>query len=161
MKKYIDVTKEVRQKAMKTFDVSEKTVMNALRFDSKRGETATAVRIRSFALQNGGVRMVVNKEVETIFDADGYMRQYFPNKAVIEVDKKTGDATLFWNGEKMVSFDNIKVKELATLQNIAGKWTPEDAGRMCEPEYRERWKRGVLMCWSRYDIVNHEEIGND
>lgn len=160
MKKYIDITKAVRQDIKKAFGVTEQMISYALRFDSTNGMSDTAARIRSYALQKGGIMMVVGKEVETIHDADGYMRQYFPNRAVIEVEKKTGDATLYWNGSAMVSFDNIKITELVTLQNIAQKWKPEDADKMCEPEYREHWKRGVLQCWNRYDIVRHEEIRN-
>ncbi len=37
MKKRIDTTKEMRQKAMKVFHVTEQTVFNAICFDSKRG----------------------------------------------------------------------------------------------------------------------------
>lgn len=66
MEKYIHVTKEVRLCLAKTFNVSDKTVRNALSFDKKRGETDCAKRIRKFALQKGGIVMVVAPEVEVL-----------------------------------------------------------------------------------------------
>jgi hypothetical protein len=79
MKKYIDVTREVRQDIMAAFNVTGKMVYYALNFDAKRGESDKAKRIRVYAKQKGGIVMIVAPEVETIHDADGYMRQYFPN----------------------------------------------------------------------------------
>lgn len=149
MKKYIDITKAVRQDIKKAFGVTEQTISYALRFDPTNGMSDKAKRIRSYALQKGGTMMVVGKEVETIHDCDGYMRQYFPNKSAIEVDKNTGNATLFWNGEALVSFENIKVRELVSLQHTAQILTPEDAGKFSEPNYKERFKHGVLMTWRR------------
>ena len=161
MKKYIDITKAVRQDIKKAFGVTEQMISYALRFDSTNGMSDKAKRIRSYALQKGGIMMVVGKEVETIHDCDGYMRQYFPNGAMIEVDKRTGEATLLWKGVPMVSFDNIKVRELALLQNAAAIWSAEDAEKMKSPDYAERMKRGVLLTWDRYNIVKHEEIENN
>ena len=61
MKKRIDTTKEMRQKAMKVFHVTEQTVFNAICFGSKRGDTDKAKRIRSYIVQNGGaVRMWIS-----------------------------------------------------------------------------------------------------
>ena len=160
MKKYIDITKAVRQDIRKAFKVTEQMVSYALRFDPTNGMSDTAKRIRSYALQKGGVVMVVGKEVETIHDADGYMRQYFPNGAVIELDKSTGNATLTYRGEMLISFDNIKVRELSSLQIVAARWMPRDTEKMKEPGFAERMKRGVLMTWGRLDIVKHEKIKN-
>lgn len=149
MKKYIDVTKAVRQDIKKAFGVTEQMISYALRFDSTNGMSDKAKRIRSYALQKGGVVMVVGKEVETIHDSDGYMRQYFPNGAMIEINKSTGDTVLSWKGKPMVSFGNIKVRELGSLQHIAQILKPEDADKMSEPSYKERWKHGVLLTWGR------------
>jgi len=160
MKKYIDITKAVRQDIKKAFGVTEQMISYALRFDSTNGMSDKAKRIRSYALQKGGIMMVVGKEVETIHDCDGYMRQYFPNGAMVEVDKSTGNATIYWDGWSMVSFGNIKVTELTILQNIASKWTSKDATEMSDASLKERFKRGVLLTWNRYNIVTHEEIKN-
>lgn len=156
MKKRIDTTKEMRQKAMKVFHVTEQTVFNAICFDSKRGNTDKAKRIRSYILQNGGIVMVELPEVETIHDADGMMRQYFPNGAVIEVDKNTGDAAIYFNGEKIVSFDNVFIWQLELLQEVASKMKSSDVGKFAEPAFVERWKRGITQAW-RDKYIKSEE----
>lgn len=123
MEKYIDVTKEVRQKAMKVFSVTERSLMNALRFDPQRGNSERAKRIRQYAWQNGGVTMVVSKEVETIHDRDGMMRQYFPNGGMIEVDKNTGNLTAYYKGSEMMRSINVSIRDLVTAQGIVSRWT--------------------------------------
>ena len=148
MSKYIDVSKEVRQKAAKTFGVTERTVFNALNYDEERGNSPMAMRIRSYALQNGGVVMAVQPEEEVVYDSGGNLRQYFQNKTVIEIDKQSGDCTLYWNGEAMVRFENIKVRELESLQIIARQWTPQTSARMAQPVYREQFKTKVLQTWN-------------
>ncbi len=134
MKKRIDTTKEMRQKAMKVFHVTEQTVFNAICFDSKRGNTDTAKRIRSFILQNGGIVMVEQPEVETIHDAEGMMRQYFPNGAMIEVNKITGDLTSYYKGAEMIKKENVSVRQLAEVQDIMSLWTQRDADIYTNPE---------------------------
>lgn len=101
MKKYIDVTREVRQDIMAAFNVTGKMVYYALNFDAKRGESDKAKRIRVYAKQKGGIVMIVAPEVETIHDADGYMRQYFPNGAMIECNKANGNVDVFYKGKMM------------------------------------------------------------
>lgn len=157
MKRYIDTTKEMRQKAMKLFGVTEQTVFNAIGFDSRRGDTATAKRIRSYLLQNGGCTMVKLPEVETIHDADGYMRQYFPNGSILEIDKNTGDTAIYFNGEKLVSFDNLFIWQLESLQHVAMSLKASDVGQFADPTFRERWKRGVILCRKDQYIKNEEQ----
>lgn len=60
MKKYIDVTREVRQDIMAAFNVTGKMVYYALNFDAKRGESDKAKRIRVYAKQKGGIVMNCN-----------------------------------------------------------------------------------------------------
>lgn len=122
MKRRIDTTKELRQRAMKVFGVTEQTVFNAIGFDPKRGNTDKAKRIRSYLLQNGGVMLVELREVETIHDADGYMRQYFPNGAMIEVDKKSGDLKGYYRGEEVMDFKDVKLRQLEDIQTVMGLW---------------------------------------
>ena len=50
MRKYIHIRKEDREFIMKVFGVTGRTVMNAIRFDSERGDTDLARRIRKVAL---------------------------------------------------------------------------------------------------------------
>ena len=119
MKKYIDVSKKVRQEAMRVFGVTERTVINALYFDQRRGYSDRAKRIRSYAIQNGGVTMVVSKEVETLYDADGYIRQYFPNEAMLEINKNDGTGDIYHRGKKVVHYDTVIVRDIDQMQNAA------------------------------------------
>lgn len=139
MKKRIDTTREMRQRAMKVFHVTEQTVFNAICFDSKRGNTDKAKRIRSYILQNGGIVMVELPEVETIHDAEGYMRQYFPNGAMIEVNKITGDLTSYYKGAEMIKKENVSVRQLAEVQDIMSLWTQRDADIYTNPELFKKY----------------------
>lgn len=141
MKKYIDVTKDVRQDIMAAFKVTGKMVYYALNFDAKRGESEKAKRIRVYAKQKGGVVMVVTPEVETIHDANGYMRQYFPNGAMIECNKANGNVDVFYKGQKMKSYEDVKIKELEEIQSIYSLWTQRDADIWTNPELRMKYAR--------------------
>lgn len=132
MEKYIHVTKEVRQCLAKAFNVSDKTVRNALGFDKKRGETDCAKRIRKFALQKGGIVMVVAPEVEVLHDYDGVINQYFPNGAKLESDKNTGDTELFYKGERVARWENIKLRDMDTIQQMVAGLTTESLATMAE-----------------------------
>ena len=132
MEKYIHVTKEVRLCLAKTFNVSDKTVRNALSFDKKRGETDCAKRIRKFALQKGGIVMVVAPEVEVLYDYDGVTNQYFPNGAKLESDKNTGDTELFYKGERVARWENIKLRDMDTIQQMVAGLTTESLATMAE-----------------------------
>ena len=132
MEKYIHVTKEVRLCLAKTFNVSDKTVRNALSFDKKRGETDCAKRIRKFALQKGGIVMVVAPEVEVLYDYDGVINQYFPNGAKLESDKNTGDTELFYKGERVARWENIKLRDMDTIQQMVTGLTTESLATMAE-----------------------------
>ena len=119
MKKYIHVTKEVRQELAKVFNVGDRTVRNALLFDKDRGDTDCAKRIRMFALQKGGIVMAVVPEVEVLYDYDGIINQYFPNGAKLETDKKTGNTELYYKGECVARWDNIMLREMDSIQRLA------------------------------------------
>lgn len=132
MEKYIHVTKDVRLYLAKTFNVSDKTVRNALNFDKKRGETDCAKRIRKFALQKGGIVMVVAPEVEVLYDYDGVINQYFPNGAKLESDKNTGDTELFYKGERVARWENIMLRDMDTIQQLAAGLSAESLATMAE-----------------------------
>ncbi len=119
MKRYIHVTKEVRQELAKVFKVGDKTIWNALNFDKERGDTECAKRIRMFAIQKGGIVMAVVPEFEVLYDYDGMINQYFPNGAKIETDKNTGNTELFYKGECVARWDNIKMSEMDGIQRLA------------------------------------------
>lgn len=143
MKKYIDVTREVRQDIMAAFKVTGKMVYYALNFDAKRGESEKAKRIRVYAKQKGGVVMVAAPEVETIHDANGYMRQHFPNGAMIECNKANGNVDVFFKGQKMKSYEDVKIKELEEIQSIYSAWTQKDADIWTRLKLRKEHTRPI------------------
>lgn len=118
-KRYIHIMKEDREFIMKLLGVTERTVLNAIRFDEKRGHTDLAKRIRKLAMSRGGIVMVVNPEIETLFDADNYMRQYFPNGALLEICKVDGNADIYYKGERVWHSESIICSEISGLQERA------------------------------------------
>ena len=118
-KRYIHIKKEDREFIMKALGVTERTVFNAIRFDEKRGDTDTAKRIRKLAMQRGGIIMVVIPEVETLFDADDYMRQYFPNGAMLELSKSDDSADIYYKGERVWHSEQVMISEINGLQERA------------------------------------------
>lgn len=123
MKRAIDVSMKVREGIRKIFKVSDQSIWLALTFDPKRGMSDKAQRIRQYAKINGGVETVVAEKGDTLlFDHEGSFRQYFPNGAVLEFDKKTGNAIIFFKGKEMASADNVLVREIPSLQNMAARF---------------------------------------
>ena len=119
MKKYIHITKEDRMFIMKALGVTERTVFNAIRFDSKRGDTELARKIRKLAMERGGIVMVEIPEIECLFDADGYMRQYLPNNTILEFSFENGGCDVFHEGEKVRHYENVVVSNIKNIQNWA------------------------------------------
>lgn len=66
-----------------------------------------------------GIVMVEVPEMETLFDADGYMRQYLPNNTMLELNKKTGGCEVFHKGEKVRRYENVEVAEIENIQSWA------------------------------------------
>lgn len=119
MKKYIHIKKEDREFIAKAFGISERSVFNAIRFDDRRGDTDLAKKVRKLAMDRGGIVMVEVPEMETLFDADGYMRQYLPNNTMLELNKKTGGCEVFHKGEKVRRYENVEVAEIENIQSMA------------------------------------------
>ena len=134
MKRYIHVTKEVRQELAKVFNVGDRVVWNALNFDKERGGTDRAKRIRTFAIQKGGIVMAVVPEFEVLYDYDGIISQYFPNGAKIETDKNTGNTELFYKGECVARWDNIKLREMDDIQRLASQLNAKNAAMLVKLE---------------------------
>ncbi len=91
-RKQIEVTKEVRKDIKAAFKCSDVAIWRALSFAL---DTPLSQRIRKFARQKGGVLLLLTPAMETIHDKDGYMRQYFENGAMLEVNKNTGTVQVF------------------------------------------------------------------
>lgn len=117
--RYIHLQKEDRLLIAKTFGVTEKTVLNALQFDAKRGNTDTAKRIRKMAMEHRGIIMVQVPEWETLFDADRYMRQYFPNGVLLEFSFEDGGCDVFFRGEKVRRYEHVMVEDMKGIQKYA------------------------------------------
>lgn len=116
-RKFIHVTRADREFLCKAFDVTEMTVYRALRYADKNStQSRIARRIRSLAKQRGGITMVTAPEIETLHDADGYMRQYMPNGVLIEFNKANGDADVVKEGSIVRHETDVKVNTIPALQ---------------------------------------------
>lgn len=117
-RKQIEVDKQTREMLVKTFNTTSVSVWRAL---SYRDNSPKSRSIRMAAYQNRGVLLVLTPAMETIHDADNYMRQYFPADVMIEGNKNTGRVELLKNGEVVKSWDSVKLTELAAIQQEAVK----------------------------------------
>ena len=96
MKKYIHVKKEDREFLAKAFGITPRMVFNAVHFES---DSELARKVRKLAMDRGGIVMVEAPEAETLFDADGYMRQYLPGGVLLEFKYSDNSCTVFVKGE--------------------------------------------------------------
>ena len=121
MKRYIHIQKADREFILNLFKVTGRTVDNALRFDAERGNTDLARKIRKVAMEHGGIVMVVSPEAETLFDADGYMRQYLPNGVLLEFEKEAGNGgcNVYLKGDMVRRYDNVQLRDIPAIQNWA------------------------------------------
>lgn len=119
MKRYIHIKKEDREFIMMTFKVSEQSVFNAIRYDTKRGNTDLAKRIRKLAMARGGIVMVEAPEGELFHDSDGYIRGYLPGEVLIELSKTDGSGVVFKRGERMRSYKNVSLTDIPGIQAYA------------------------------------------
>ena len=119
MKKYIHIKKEDREFIAKAFGITERSVFNAIRFDDRRCETELARKVRKLAMERGGIVMVEIPEIETLHDADGYMRQYLPNDVLLEFSREDGGCDVFHKGMKVRHYENVLVRDIPEIQNWA------------------------------------------
>ena len=116
MERYIAVTKENREFLIKAFNTTKMAVWRALNFSERGGDSLRARKIRKLAQERGGVLMISSPAIETMHDADGYMRQYFPNGVMLECNKNTGHVDIVKNGVAVAGFDNVLINELCHIQ---------------------------------------------
>lgn len=119
MKKYIHATKEQREKLMKIFGCTDRTVRNALTFDCSKGNSNLAKRIRHTAKIAGCHTYVVTEEFECFHDADGIMYQLFPNGVQIELSKVTGIGEIIYKGKAVARFDHVQLTDIPAIQQRA------------------------------------------
>ena len=119
MERYIHITKIDREFIAKSFGISERTVRNAIRFDEGRGNSELAARIRKLAIERGGIVMVVVPEIETFYDYDKVMRQYCPNGALIEIDRKDSSGQVIFKGETVKTYEHVTLSDIDEIQAFA------------------------------------------
>lgn len=121
MEKFITATQETREQITKAFrGISRQTLWRALHFEDINKGTDTERKIREMALNRGGVVMVVSPEMETVHDAEGFMRQYFPNGAMLEADKKTGLVKVYdRDGNVTLTVEHVRISKLIEIQRHA------------------------------------------
>lgn len=117
MKRYIHIKKADREFIMKSLKVTERMVYYAIGFAT---DTDLAREIRKLAMERGGIIMVVSPEIDCLHDADGYMRQYFPNGAMIEFSKKDdAGCDVYYKGVKVRHYDKVMVSDISEIQSWA------------------------------------------
>ena len=120
MKKFIQISRKDRDFIAKTFGITDRMVGKGLYYESY---SALAKRIRTLALQRGGVIMNVVPEVETIHDAGGLMMQTFADGARLFVNKETGLVTLLRKNETVPvkGWNNPTITEFEKIQRMAAQ----------------------------------------
>ena len=118
MERYIHITKTDREFIAKSFGVSERTVRNAITFDDRRGNSELAAKIRKLAMERGGIVMV-GTEIETLYDYDKVMRQYCPNGALIEIDRKDSSGQVIFKGETVKTYEHVTLSDIDEIQAFA------------------------------------------
>lgn len=118
MKKYIHIKKEDRKFISKTFGVTERTIFNATHFENMSEGNDLMKKIRTLALQRGGIVMVEAPEIETLYDADGYMRQYLGD-ILLEFSKTEPVCDVYQKGKKVRRFENVMTSDIQSIQDWA------------------------------------------
>ena len=119
MKKYIHLKKVDRDFIAKVFGITPRMVFNAVHFES---DSELARKVRKLAMDRGGIVMVEAPEAETLFDADGYMRQYLPGGVLLEFKYSDNSCTVFVKGEERRRFDDVHVSDIPYIQEFAGNF---------------------------------------
>lgn len=118
MKKYIHIQKADREFIAKVFGITERTIFNAIHFEDMNDGNDLAKKIRSLALQRGGIVMVEAPEWEVLHDADGYMR-YYCGDVLLEFSKQEPVCDVYQRGKKVRHFDNVMTSDIQGIQDWA------------------------------------------
>lgn len=116
VRRQIEVSQKTRQELVKLFKTSSVSIWRALSFIDN---SQTSKKIRKVAQEKGGVIIMLLPAIETIHDADNFMRQYFPNDVMIEANKNNSHVDLLKCGEIVKSWDNVYVSDLEKIQQEA------------------------------------------
>ena len=119
MKRYIHIKKEDREFIMKAFKITQRTVFNAIHFEDMNEGNDLAKKIRRLAMERGGIIMREVPELETLFDADGYIRQYLPGDVLIELSKTDSSCVVFKKGVRVNSYKDVMLSDIPGIQAYA------------------------------------------
>lgn len=129
MKKYIHIEKKDREFLQKAFGITDRAVFNALHYESDSDGSELMRKVRTVALERGGIVMVEAPEAETLFDNDGYMRQYLPKGVLLEFKYEDNSCTVYVKGEEVRKFEHVFVSDIPYIQEYAGRFYGADAQR--------------------------------
>lgn len=116
MRPFIHVTKEVRCKLRERFKVSKVMMWKALTYEST---SPLADKIRKAAFENYGILMNELPCAETLHDCDGVIHQYFPNGAIIELDKNEDTGCVVFKGRTRRTYKNVMLSDIESIQQYA------------------------------------------
>lgn len=117
MKRRIMATSDDLTFLTKVNHCTKRMVHKALSYDSN---SDLAKRIRLCAIKHGCHQVVELLEIETVHDADNYMRQYMPNGALLEFSKERGTCDVIFKGNTVKHYDEVKLAQIASIQAYAG-----------------------------------------
>lgn len=118
MKKYIHMKKEDREFIATALKITERTIFNATHYTDINEGSELSKKIRTLALQRGGIVMVEAPEIETLHDADGYMRQYIGD-VLLEFSKTEPVCDVYKKGVKVRHYDNLMTSDIQGIQDWA------------------------------------------
>lgn len=72
-------------------------------------------------MERGGIVMVEVPEMRTLFDSDGYMRQYLPNDTMLEFSYEDGGCDVYHKGLKVRRYENVVVSDIKGIQRWASE----------------------------------------
>jgi hypothetical protein len=120
MKKYIHMKKEDREFIAKALKITERTIFNATHYTDMNEGTDLMKKVRTLALQRGGIVMVEAPEWEVLHDSDGYIR-YYVGDVLLEFSKKEPVCDVYQRGKKMRHYDNVMTSDIQGIQDWAAK----------------------------------------
>lgn len=117
----IKVSPEAREKLIKSFNVTERTLYKALCFESEN-DLAKKIQYTARKMYGGWIEAAV-PEAEILYDTmqngERLMRQYFNNGAVLEISLSTGRGMIMFRGQKVESIDKVMITQVPELQERA------------------------------------------
>ena len=118
MKKYIHMKKEDREFIAKALKITERTIFNATHYTDMNEGSELSKKIRTLALQRGGIVMVEAPEWEVLHDSDGYIR-YYVGDVLLEFSKKEPVCDVYQRGKKVRHYDNVMTSDIQGIQDWA------------------------------------------